>query len=246
MRTDAVVLLALLLAALPPAGARAESSDPEACLRDDLCRTQYTLARELSKSGNLDEAIAAYETAYQRRPVPILLYNIGRLHHRLRHYADAVRYYSRYLETQAQEEAEQRARARQYLEDATKELQQGPAPTREPTREPTLVPLLPAAAQPTPTTASVVTPAEPPAVRQTAVPQTVAPLASQGPQEPAAAPREKVNTPLYKRWWLWALVGGVVVAGAVGLGVGLGMSQPAAAPGAMSLPPGLHTYEPTF
>lgn len=230
MRNNAAVLVGLLLVVLSPARARADASDPEACLRDDLCRAQYTLARELSRSGNLEEALAAYETAYQRRPVPILLYNIGRLHHRMRHYADAVRYYSRYLETQAQEEAEQRARARQYLEDATKELQQGPAPSRAPSPEPPLV----APEQ------------QPAAPAQPAVRKTAEPPASPVAPEPAAA-LEKGRTPLYKRWWLWAIVGGVVVAGAlgVGLGVGLGGSQPAA-PGAMSLPPGLHTYEPTF
>ena len=234
MRNNAAVLLGLLLVALSPVPARAEASDPEACLRDDLCRAQYTLARELSRSGNLEEALAAYEIAYQRRPVPILLYNIGRLHHRLRHYADAVRYYSRYLETQAQEEAEQRARARQYLEDATKEMQQGPAPPREPTPEP------PSSAAPAQPTAAPVAAPPQPAVRKAAEP-----LASPAAPEPVAAAAEKERTPLYKRWWLWAIVGGVVVAGAVGLGVGLSGGQPAA-PGVMSLPPSLHTYEPTF
>lgn len=229
------MLMGLLLVVLSPASARADASDPEACLRDDLCRAQYTLARELSRSGNLEEALAAYETAYQRRPVPILLYNIGRLHHRMRHYADAVRYYSRYLETQAREEAEQRARARQYLEDATKELQQGPAPSREPSAEPPVVAPEQTAAAPVSATAQ-------PAVRKTAEP-----LAHPVAPEPAAAATEKERTPLYKRWWLWAIVGGVVVAGAVGVGLGVGLSgsQPAA-PGVMSLPPGLHTYEPTF
>ena len=39
----------------------------------------------------------------------------------------------------------------------------------------------------------------------------------------AAAVRPAEKPPLYKRWWLWTAVGGVVVVGlAVGLGVGLG------------------------
>ncbi|MFO0577732.1 MAG: tetratricopeptide repeat protein [Polyangia bacterium] len=239
------MLLGLLLVALSPAAVRADASDPEACLRDDLCRAQYTLARELSRSGNLDEALAAYETAYQRRPVPILLYNIGRLHHRLHHYADAVRYYSRYLETQAQEEAEQRARARQYLEEATKELQPGPAPPREPSPEP--LPSPGGSPQPTASPSPAPTAAPVAASAQPAVRKTAEPLARSVTTEPAGAAAEKERTPLYKRWWLWAIVGGVVVAGAVGIGLGVGLSgsQPAA-PGAMSLPPGLHTYEPTF
>ena len=54
MRNNAAVLLGLLLVALSPVPARAEASDPEACLRDDLCRAQYTLARELSRGPGAD------------------------------------------------------------------------------------------------------------------------------------------------------------------------------------------------
>jgi hypothetical protein len=47
----------------------------------------------------------------------------------------------------------------------------------------------------------------------------------------ATAPPPR-KTPVYKKWWLWTAVGGVVVVGvAVGLGVGLsGSSGPATFP----------------
>ena len=47
--------------------------------------------------------------------------------------------------------------------------------------------------------------------------------------QPCSSPT--AQTPVYKKWWLWTIVGLVVAGGAVGLGVGL--TQPQAAP----LPP---------
>ncbi len=38
------------------------------------------------------------------------------------------------------------------------------------------------------------------------------------------------GTPLYKQWWLWAAVGGVVVVGAASAGIAVAASQPKLAP----------------
>jgi tetratricopeptide (TPR) repeat protein len=62
--------------------------------------------------------------------------------------------------------------------------------------------------------------AESPPRDQAPPPSVVAPPAP-APVVVAVAPAPE-RTPVYKRWWLWTAVGGVVVAGvAVGLGVGL-------------------------
>ena len=58
-------------------------------------------------------------------------------------------------------------------------------------------------------------------------PPAPAPLVAVAPP-PRAPPR-----PLYKRWWLWTAVTGTVVA-AVGIGLGVGLTRPAAPP---SFPP---------
>lgn len=246
-------------------GARAESVDAEACVRDELCHAQYKLARELSKAGQLSEALAAYESAYQRRAVPVLLYNMARLHHRLGHLPEAIRMYSRYLETQLISEAEQRARARQYLEDATKELQQPISPQRPSSalpvmpesnngngaeakdgREPPAAgdPQAPkemkemkgpTAAQPQGTPAPAPTPAAP-AIEHT---PTIAASALQ------VASRSDERRPIYKRWWFWTVTGVAVAAVAVGLGVGLSRRAPAAT-ATSALPAGINTYEPSF
>ncbi|HZS42558.1 MAG TPA: hypothetical protein VFF06_37265, partial [Polyangia bacterium] len=55
---------------------------------------------------------------------------------------------------------------------------------------------------------------------------------------PAPPPRAR---PIYRRWWLWTIVGGVAAASlAVGLGVGLGTSS---SPSAPAFPP--LTVQPT-
>jgi tetratricopeptide (TPR) repeat protein len=52
---------------------------------------------------------------------------------------------------------------------------------------------------------------------------TARPMTMQDPVVSPPAPRAPEKVPVYKKWWLWTIVGGVVVAGAaVGLGVGLG------------------------
>jgi hypothetical protein len=56
---------------------------------------------------------------------------------------------------------------------------------------------------------------------------TMAPSTKPPDKEPAAAPTAPVSSgpekpPVYKRWWFWTAIGGVVVVG-VALGVGLGV-----------------------
>lgn len=53
----------------------------------------------------------------------------------------------------------------------------------------------------------------------------------------ASAPRGGSSTPIYEEWWLWTIVGVVVVGAAVGVGVGVAVSSEAQAP-AGTLPPG--------
>jgi len=38
---------------------------------------------------------------------------------------------------------------------------------------------------------------------------------------PAPAESQTLATPIYKKWWFWTIIGGVVVAGAVGTAVGV-------------------------
>ncbi len=54
-------------------------------------------AREADGKGELDDALAAYQSAYTIDPSPETTYAIAELHERLGHKEDAVRFYERYL-----------------------------------------------------------------------------------------------------------------------------------------------------
>lgn len=98
--------LSLLLAALP---AHAEE-DP--CLASVECRSHYERARQHSRDSRLAEALVEYQAAYEAAPSPGLIFNIGRLHHRLGNLAEAATYYERYLTSAgADQEGKQRAQA---------------------------------------------------------------------------------------------------------------------------------------
>lgn len=178
-----------------------EPTEQDACLRDTLCRAQYTLARELSKSGRLVEALDAYEAAYQRRPMPILIFNMGRIHHRLEHFTEAIRYYSRYLEAQPPDAQEQRSRARSFMEEAMQHLQHPPEHALPPTEKVEIV------------EDTSPEPPEPPPAPLRLAPAPPIPIPS--PARPVSSPVEfppakKHEGPLYKKWWLWTVVGSAV------------------------------------
>lgn len=217
-------------------------SDPDACLKDDLCRAHYTVARELSKAGNLWEALAAYEAAYERQAVPILLFNIARLHHRLKNYKQAVSSYRRYLQTNAASEASQRSRAQDLLLEALQGLEESPPPAK-PVPEPPGNSLVPDGSRATPPPVSQSVPGTAPVPSQSSA---LSPPAAQPPPtrggsalasttaSPAVLPqglqRTPVTPPMAESGWLTARrrlqlgvgLGLVGVFGAVAIGTGVG------------------------
>lgn len=241
MSNRLLLILCLTMLSLSAHG-DSETSGQQECLRDDLCRAQYTLARELSKNGRLSEAVSAYEAAYQRRPVPILLFNIGRLFHRLNHYAEAVRYYSRYLDTQPPSEAEQRARARQFLDEATQQLKHSTKPSQAQLQPPPPMDLaLPDAQNEEPPPAPLVSnSASPAALRPSESPispqtTTRQPTLASARQQPSAVHVDletsgskspnKGRWAIHKKWWFWTVLG-VGVAGVVSIGATVGTITP--------------------
>lgn len=112
----------------PDAGAVAsadeESNDP--CLLDGLCRAHYLRARSLSRDGNFDGALAAYEAAYRRRAVPWLLISIGRTLHKLGRPADAIKQYERYRQDDKNPNPTRLERVAEYTKQAESDLAAAP------------------------------------------------------------------------------------------------------------------------
>lgn len=128
------VLLWGLLLTISKIGSAAE--DPadggrsgDLCLTDPGCRDLYQRARELSRTGDLQQAASVYLKAYERRPASWLLLNHGRILYRLGNLQEAIRSYRRYLESPQGESAARLSKAREYLQRAEAELLSAPVPT---------------------------------------------------------------------------------------------------------------------
>ena len=220
------LLLAYLFLSGHPASAQSESVDSA---ESPEFQALYGKAREESNKGNLKDAVRMYKAAYELRPNPVLLYNIARLLHKLTRFQEACIYYQLFLDSPV-EDSEQKRKAREYLE-ALREMPtpkgaMPPKPVEEKSSQSSAIPS-----------------GTPPPVDST---QTVAVRPSQSVSNaPTAQPPNTESTSLYRKWWLWTIVGGVVVAGAVGLGVGLASTKPGGLTGP-TFPSDAFQYTPTF
>jgi len=219
MRTS-TLCIALFLAwlALPGQVAAADSAPgtPD-CASSPACQKLCRQAKEQSRRDNLGETLRLYKAAYQVRADPVLLFNLARVLHKQGQLKEAADYYQQYLHSSVAD-AEQREKAQEYLNQLRGPAQAPPSPAEVPGPEP---------APPTPLPSL-----QPPSLSSPPGPGA-------GPDVPAAA------TPRHKKWWLWTLVGGAVVAGAVGLGVGLA-ARSATPPQSPGLPSGINLYQPSF
>jgi tetratricopeptide (TPR) repeat protein len=195
MRTSArcSALLLGLLVLSARSGAAAPGTEETDCPVNPTCLSLLQEAREQSSRGNLDEAARLYKAAYEVRADPGLLFNIARMMHKQGQTQEAIAYYEQFLNS-TNEDAEQKRKARDYLS----QLQRLESPS------PPVLPVSPTNPVPSPNTSS-----------DSVQPPT--PLNLQGPLPRSDA--RVASTPLYKKWWLWQLVGTVVsigIGGAVG------------------------------
>lgn len=72
----------------------------------------------LSKDGQLDAALKIYRAAYVECQDPRLLYNMGRLLHRLGMYAEASDYYERFMASKDETDPERLMQVREYYLEA--------------------------------------------------------------------------------------------------------------------------------
>lgn len=191
----------------------------DACLSDPVCFGLYEEARRLSKSGDLQAAVVAYQAAYRRQPMPWLLINLGRTLHKLGRPQEALSHYQRYTSAEPSGPVDRQQMVRDYTAQAEKAIAEKSAadkptlellvdataaPMEEPPPPPLLVP---------PVTPPVAPPEKPPVV---VVPEPL-PV-----EEPPV--RKEPGMPAY--FWAGAGAGGaLLVAGAITGGVTLGQSS---------------------
>ncbi|HEX4462815.1 MAG TPA: hypothetical protein VIA18_32805 [Polyangia bacterium] len=148
------------------------------------------------------QAITEFQAAYRALPDPVFLYNLAQSYRLSDAPEQALYFYQTYLRstTNAPDRAE--------VEDRIAALQKVIADKKS----------APRAAPAEPKTEATVAPA---VVVAPTVPAP-APLATS-----AADHSRSDRKPIYKRWWLWTVVGVVLVGTGVGVGVGLGTQKSA-------------------
>jgi tetratricopeptide (TPR) repeat protein len=178
-------------------------------------RALYEKGSMLYDLGKYNEAAAAYEQAYAAKSDPALLFNIGQAYRLGGDYTQALRAYRSFLRRMP--EARNRADVERHIVQLQKMIEEQ---NRTKSMPPTGT-FRPGQTQTGP---------EPPGATTTPPSETTPPAATGTPPGAVtvtATPAEK--QPLYKKWWLWTIVGGVVVAG-VAIGVGVAVSTPNNAP----------------
>jgi hypothetical protein len=242
--------LVLCFAALAPAPA--QSLDAEAKQHFDEGSKAFNL-------GEFNRAVDEYKLAYRAKPDPVFLYNIAQSYRLANDLNQALFFYRSFIRNMPnapnRREVEDRIRK---LEVQINQLAAppnnplppkperpastapapaataatAPAPVPKPAPPTMRVETPPPAPKPAPPTMRVETP--PPAPKPAPAPAPAPAVAAQPAAPPAAVVQtapSSAPTPVYKKWWLWTIVGVVVVGAAVGAGVGVASSGGNSAPG---------------
>ncbi len=151
--------------------------------------------------GEYKEALTAFKEAYRSYEDPSFLFNIAQCERQLDQRADAIRAYRMYLVNAP--DASNREEVRQLIARLEHELAEERA-----------------------------TKAAPPPGVQPPGPQPVTPAVSHEPPPASASPSLSLtataparhDTPTYKKWWVWTLVG-VAVAGGAAAGLAVGLTR---------------------
>ena len=209
--------------------------------------------RAFSKA-DYDKALAEYQTSYAKYAKPYLLFRIGECQRLLKHSSDAFKSYSAYVAKTKQ--GADRKKAQKYMAELAPTAASGSS-TQPPVEARPVVQAADPEAPPMTAEelakkriedekrAKKLKAAEPVITTKTAPRTEVLPPGYDAVNllpDPEDIAREKAKPkPLYKKWWLWTAVGGVVVVGvAVGVGLAFGLPKftselPIGGPGASAL-----------
>jgi tetratricopeptide (TPR) repeat protein len=201
-RILAFTLVAAVCAA--PAVVHAEGTKKGAKVYYDKGSYEYNL-------GHFEQAIAAFEKAYEFSPVPILLFNIGQCHRQLGNKERAVFFYRRYLEQAPN--ADNRADVQNRIADLEQSMKEEREIQKRPPTEVAATPAAPAAPPPE---------APPPAAAPRTPPAEAAPPAGGAIQVTASPPEprggsEDDGSARLRRTLAWSAAGAGTAALALGI-----------------------------
>jgi len=171
-----------------------------------LAREAYRDGSRLYDLADWKNALESFCKAYFNFEEPTFLFNIAQCHRQLGNSTEALRFYKTYLRKATNPPNEVEVNKLMAQLEATIEKEKAikaapPSGTTSPDGTPSVEP------KRAPEPAPIVEPA----------PTPVALTLTQSP--PA-------KTPVYKKWWLWTIVGVVAVGAAVGIGLGLDSARP--------------------
>jgi hypothetical protein len=189
----------------------------------DTARRLYESATRHFDLTEYEAALNDFKEGYRHKDDPVFLYNIAQCYRLMNKNDEALRFYRSYLRRAPsapnRDEVERRITTLQESLAAAERARATPPQTTLPPSN-----IKPSAdAPPTATTTPPTT--TPPAVEP---PPPSSSTATSTSVTATAPPR---HTPVYKKWWLWTIVGVVAVGAGVGLGVGLSSSSTRSYPG---------------
>jgi tetratricopeptide (TPR) repeat protein len=194
------VILSIIMSSLLPTVAHATSGDKA------KARELYRVGTQHYNLAEYDQALDAFKEAYREFEDPIFLFNIGQCHRQLGHKQEAIGFYRGYLRNEPT--ASNRDEVNALIAKLEASIVEDNAAKQIPSANPA-------------------TPSQGPPAAMT-VPQFIAASSPQAAVENPARPApQAARTPVYKRWWLWTVVGVVAAGAAVGAAVAITQAVPA-------------------
>ncbi len=214
-RKAATIALGVVLALVVAGSARADGGDAKA---------RYMSGQSHYNLNEFSEALQDFKEAYRLHPDPAFLFNIAQCERQLGEFDEAIKFYRSYLRNKPDasnaREVQRKIDELKGLSEAKRKSKEGapqsviPPTTMAP--PPPVEPSPPPVAAPAPVVPLAPPPAPSPPSAPAPAPETPAPSAPAAPgvdlsASGAQSPQGSNDEPIYKKWWLWAGVGAVVV-----------------------------------
>jgi tetratricopeptide (TPR) repeat protein len=211
----AAIVVGIVLTAFVVTARAADGGDAKA---------RYMSGQSHYNLNEFSEALQDFKEAYRLHPDPAFLFNIAQCERQLGEFDEAIKFYRSYLRNKPDagnaHEVQKKIDELKGLSEAKRKSKEGAPqsvipPTTIAPSPPPVEPSPPPVAAPPPVEPIAPPPAASPPPVPAAVPAAEAPAASvsatPGVDLTASNTQSSNDEPIYKKWWLWAGVGAVVV-----------------------------------